>query len=290
MMQFDLSRLTSLSPRGRPFAWSFIATQLPLLAYLAWGMFTSRADIGAIVILMLASAGGVAIALTPLMSEPEEDEPATEPAPAFLDRRRGAPQLRIGPGDEAPAPPMAKELYIAMENAVQIDDFNIAMHEDATTGLANRRGFLAQVEALPAAKRQGCMVLIEIDHCDQIVEHMGQHEYHRILGEFAARLSSQTRRVDIVCRWGGERFAIFYQDCIDDEASWSLVRIAERIRQEPLGEVNGRAITFSAGLCRWRGEPVPATIERARGALQKAGQLGRNRVQRAEQVAVEDFD
>ena len=68
---------------------------------------------------------------------------------------------------------------------------------------------------------------------------------------------------------------------IEDEASWSLARIAERMRREPVGMVNGRPITFSVGLCAWRGGPVMAAIANADEALYRAKNSGRDQIQRA---------
>ena len=107
-----------------------------------------------------------------------------------------------------------------------------------------------------------------------------------MLVDFATRLSSQTRRVDIIARWAGQAFAIFYQDAIEEEASWSLARIAERMRREPVGTVNGQPITFSVGLCAWRGGPVMTAIGKADEALYRAKNSGRDQIQRAARPAV----
>src|SRR3546814_7789568 len=98
------------------------------------------------------------------------------------------------------------------------------------------------------ARRRGCIAVIDLDHFKQVNDMLGHDEGDRVLADFASRLSSQTRRIDIIARWGGEEFAIFYQDAIEDEASWSLARIAERMRREPVGMVSEQPITFSAGL------------------------------------------
>lgn len=271
-MQFDLTDSTSLAQiEKRLVLLAVLSTQLPLLAYLAFSATTGDVNHDKAFLLALAGIAGAAVTICGFRS-------VTKAIAADLPARKSE---ELVTADPAPALDNFTR-YSAMTASAQVDDFNIAMHEDRLTGIANQRGFQAQVDALPQAKRQGCMVLIDIDHFDQISEHLGEMAANRTLCDFAARLSSQTRRVDIVGRWQGERFAVFYQDCMDDEASWALARIAERIRKEPLGEVNGRPITFSAGLCRWRGEPVSAVMARANEALFRAGQSGRNQVLRAD--------
>ena len=44
----------------------------------------------------------------------------------------------------------------------------------------------------------------------------------------------------------------------------ALARIAEQMRREPIGRVNGRIISFSAGLSRWSGGPVEEALAAAR--------------------------
>ena len=110
---------------------------------------------------------------------------------------------------------------------------------------------------------------------------MGHDEGDRVLAAFADRLASQVRRADLVARWGGEEFAIFFCNSVEEEASWALARIAEQMRREPIGRVNGRIISFSAGLSRWSGGPVEEALAAADGALYDAKQAGRDRVCRA---------
>jgi diguanylate cyclase (GGDEF)-like protein len=164
---------------------------------------------------------------------------------------------------------------------------------DPLTGLANRRHFemmlASEVDRVARAGEPALVLMIDIDHFKQVNDQLGHDEGDRLLGDFAARLSSQTRRVDVIGRWGGEEFAIFYQDAIEDEASWSLARIADRMRQEPIGTLGGQPITFSAGLCAWREGPVTAAISRADEALYRAKRSGRDQIQRAERPSSQAY-
>lgn len=283
-MQFYLatSLLFPRSLRLRLFALCFGTTHLPLLFYIGWGAATGRMAWAEFFILMLATMAGAAGAvlgvgalLNPIHAFADAPRQTDQPTP-----KRGAwPLPDVGD--------IISRLFSGVRRAAttkreQIDELNIAAHEDALTGIANRRGFLAQLDALPLPKRRGCIAIIDIDHFKQVNDQLGHDEGDRLLGDLAARLSSQTRRVDIIGRWGGEEFAIFYQDAIEDEASWSLARIAERMRQEPIGTVNGQPITFSAGLCAWRGGPVATAIGKADEALYRAKQSGRDQIQRAQ--------
>jgi diguanylate cyclase (GGDEF)-like protein len=195
--------------------------------------------------------------------------------------------------DESATPPVLPEvgdvirtLYAGVHRAAsatrdRIDGLHQAAHEDPLTGIANRRGFLAELNALAPERRRGCVALIDIDYFKRVNDLLGHEEGDRVLAAFAERLATLVRRADVVARWGGEEFAIFFQDCIEDEASWSLARIATRMRNDPIGAIQGRPISFSAGISRWTGGPLDEALARADEALYEAKQAGRDRICRA---------
>ena len=277
-MQFYLatSFIFPRSLRLRLFAVCFVATHLPLLCYIGWGAAAGRLALVEVVTLTLATVAGTGLALYGIGA-------LLTPIHALADT------LNAQPGDGAPLPRVGdviQNLYAGVQRAAvltraQIDDLAVAAHEDPLTGVANRRGFLAGIEALPAGQRKGCVALIDIDFFKQVNDLMGHDEGDRVLAAFADRLASQVRRADLVARWGGEEFAIFFCNSVEEEASWALARIAEQMRREPIGRVNGRIISFSAGLSRWPGGPVEEALAAADGALYDAKQAGRDRVCRA---------
>ncbi|WP_313808970.1 GGDEF domain-containing protein [Sphingobium sp.] len=288
-MQFYLAT-SFLFPRAlrfRLFALCCVTTHLPLLGYIGWGAATGRIAGAEFIILTLATMAGAVGALLGIGA-------LLDPIHALADalHQEGEQERKRGTATLPEIGDIISRLFAGVRRAAtarreQIDELNIAAHEDALTGIANRRGFLAQLDALPLARRRGCVAIIDIDHFKQVNDQLGHDEGDRVLGDFAARLSSQTRRVDIIGRWGGEEFAIFLQDAIEDEASWSLARIAERMRQEPIGLVGGQPVTFSAGLSAWRGGPVTAAIGRADEALYRAKRSGRDQIQRAERPSAQ---
>ncbi|MDO7836923.1 GGDEF domain-containing protein [Sphingobium sp. HBC34] len=273
-MQFYLatSFIFPRSLRLRLFTLCFIATHMPLLGYLAWGLATGRIALAEFVLLTLATIVGTGIALFGIGA-------LLNPIHALADA------LHQGRGDAPLLPEVGdviQTLYAGVQRARdRMDDLHQAAHEDPLTGIANRRGFLSALDALPAERRRGCVAIIDIDYFKRVNDLSGHEEGDRVLAAFATRLSALVRRVDLVARWGGEEFAIFFQDCIEDEASWTLARIAARMRSDPIGETHGRPISFSAGICRWNGEPLEQTLRRADEALYDAKQAGRDRICRA---------
>lgn len=264
------------SLRLRLFALCFVATHLPLLGYLAWGLSTGRIALAEFLLLTAATVVGTGIALLGIGA-------LLNPIHALADalHEDGAPPPVLPEvGD------VIRTLYAGVHRTAsatrdRIDGLHQAAHEDPLTGIANRRGFLAELAALPADRRKGCVALIDIDYFKRVNDLMGHEEGDRTLAAFAARLAVLVRRADLVARWGGEEFAIFFQDCIEDEASWSLARIATRMRTDPIGTIQGRPISFSAGISRWTGGALDDALARADEALYEAKQAGRDRICRA---------
>lgn len=267
------------SLRLRLFTLCFVATHLPLLGYLVWGLSTGRIALAEFVLLTLATILGTGVALMGIGA-------LLNPIHAL------AETLHRADGDSPALPEVGDvihTLYAGVQRVASVtrdrmDVLHQAAHEDPLTGIANRRGFLAQLDALPPERRRGCVAIIDIDYFKRVNDLMGHEAGDRVLAAFAARLGALVRRVDVVARWGGEEFAVFFPDCIEDEATWSLARIASRMRSDPIGEVHDRPISFSAGLCRWNGGALDAALRRADDALYDAKQSGRDRICRAASI------
>ncbi|SER76708.1 GGDEF domain-containing protein [Sphingobium sp. YR768] len=277
-MQFYLatSFIFPRSLRLRLFTLCFVATHMPLLGYLVWGLSTGRIALAEFILLTLATVVGTAIALFGIGA-------LLNPIHALADALHEAKEEGVALPEVGD---VIQTLYAGVQRVAsatrdRMEDLHQAAHEDPLTGIANRRGFLAELDALPPERRRGCIAIIDIDYFKRVNDLKGHEEGDRVLAAFATRLSALMRRVDLVARWGGEEFAIFFQDCIEDEASWSLARIASRMRSHPIGDVHGRPISFSAGICRWHGGDLEETFARADEALYDAKQSGRDRICRA---------
>jgi diguanylate cyclase (GGDEF)-like protein len=268
------------SLRLRLFALCFVSTHVPLLAYCLWGWASGRITLAAFLVLIAATVVGMVLALAGIGA-------------LLSPIHRLADTLHRGDGS-APVLPEVGDvihtLYAGVHRAAtatrsRLHDLSIAAHEDPLTGIANRRGFLEQMAALPEAQRRGCVAILDLDFFKAVNDHLGHDEGDRVLCAFAGRLSAQLRRVDLVARWGGEEFAIFFHNCLEDEANWALERIAARMADDPIGIVQGRAITFSGGLCRWLSGDIDGPLHRADEALYQAKRSGRDRICRAAPTA-----
>ncbi|MDE2017735.1 MAG: PleD family two-component system response regulator [Hyphomicrobiales bacterium] len=160
---------------------------------------------------------------------------------------------------------------------------------DPLTGLNNRRYFDTHLGALIAtARRDGkplSLVIVDVDHFKSVNDRHGHHVGDQVLQGIAARIRKSLRGSDLVCRLGGEEFAIVMPETPIEAA----VRAAERMRLSvetgPLAADDaGNPVhaTVSAGLAAFSDGLDAATFAaRADAALYRAKETGRNRVERA---------
>jgi two-component system cell cycle response regulator len=158
---------------------------------------------------------------------------------------------------------------------------------DQLTGLHNRRYMTGQLEALVKRAAHGgepvSALLIDIDHFKKINDGYGHDVGDEVLREFAVRLASNVRAVDLPCRYGGEEFVVVMPGTRIEDAE----RIAERIRLHVAGSpfrvAHGTELltaTISIGVAATLGpDDTPDTLlKRADEGLYEAKSSGRNKV------------
>ena len=259
------------SLRLRLFTLCFVTTHLPLISYCIWGLATGEVELADLVLLTLATLLGTIVALFGIGA-------LLNPIHVLADT--------LNAGEVPSLPPAAdviQSLYAGVHRAAsttgaQIQTLTVAAQEDPLTGILNRRGFLDEMIRLTNDGGRGCVVLLDVDHFKTVNDTLGHDEGDRILCALAAALTQETRRVDIVARWGGEEFVIFLPGCMEEEAGRIVGRIGQVLRDAPIGEVNGRPITFSAGVSPLHHGDVAAAVMRADEALYRAKDTGRARV------------
>jgi diguanylate cyclase len=162
---------------------------------------------------------------------------------------------------------------------------------DHLTGLPNRRAFDARLrqaaEPSVGETRPAAIALCDIDHFKAINDAHGHDTGDRVLGLVAAALQKAAGEQCYVARFGGEEFALIFEDCavgaaaaIVDELRRSIGarRLINQATHEPIGHV-----TFSAGIAPLEpAEGGTVSLKRADTALYAAKQGGRNRVVVAE--------
>jgi diguanylate cyclase (GGDEF)-like protein/PAS domain S-box-containing protein len=107
-----------------------------------------------------------------------------------------------------------------------------ALH-DALTGLANRWLFLDRLAlALARMERSGgpvSVLFLDLDDFKAVNDQFGHSDGDRLLVDVARMLSSVTRSIDTVARFGGDEFAVLIEDADLAEAQATADRVVERL-------------------------------------------------------------
>lgn len=157
---------------------------------------------------------------------------------------------------------------------------------DGLTGLFNRR-YLEETLALEvsrAAREQSSLaiLMIDLDHFKVVNDTFGHATGDRVLRALADMLQRQVRSADIVCRYGGEEFAVLMPDTALEHA----IRRAEELRQAaralelPAPASNG-SLSISVGVAVYpnHGRRASDLVRASDAALYAAKRNGRDRVE-----------
>lgn len=204
--------------------------------------------------------------------------------------------LRAGADDFLRKPADAEELRIRLEIAGRIlaihEDLarqNAALAEMATTdpltGAKNRRRFhedlTAHIELAERAEMPLSLVMLDVDHFKSFNDTFGHPAGDVLLRDLARVLEANVRKHDVVCRYGGEEFAIILPST-DAETSRT---VAERLRAGiEAHDWPHRPITASLGVATL--DPASPDglrlVEQADQALYRSKAGGRNRTHHAD--------
>ncbi len=106
---------------------------------------------------------------------------------------------------------------------------NRRIHTDSLTGVHNRAFFDSQFAIELERARRGdfplALVLGDLDFFKLVNDNHGHHCGDRMLQEVARRLQGALRRIDHICRIGGEEFALILPHTRVDEAHDVMVRL-----------------------------------------------------------------
>jgi diguanylate cyclase len=164
----------------------------------------------------------------------------------------------------------------------QLESYMAEARTDTLTGVSNRRAFDEQVHRLFALRERRysdlCLLLADIDHFKLFNDYHGHQVGDEMLQRVARTFELATRSSDIVCRYGGEEFAILLPRTRLQDA----LRVAERARTAvealrcDIGDIELH-VTVSIGAVELRSdESIADFVKRGDQALYAAKQAGRN--------------
>ena len=158
-----------------------------------------------------------------------------------------------------------------------------AARTDPLTGIGNRLAFDEELASCERAhERSGettTLVMVDVDHFKHINDAYGHPAGDQVLRSVAEQLVARFRFLGVVCRYGGEEFAVVIPSRSVAENAELIEETRKAISQTPC-LVDGERIkvTVSIGAAQFQlGDDAAALVRKADAALYQAKRAGRNR-------------
>jgi diguanylate cyclase (GGDEF)-like protein len=164
----------------------------------------------------------------------------------------------------------------------------VASHDDLT-GTYTRAIFFDLLSREIARSRRHSqplsLLIMDIDDFKLVNDRYGHPAGDQVIKSFASIASTELRHHDVLCRYGGEEFAVLLPSTGLDEAA----AVAERIRQEfssvvTINNMPPSTVSVGVGSARNGQADMAQLIESADQALYIAKKLGKNRVELAPEI------
>jgi diguanylate cyclase (GGDEF)-like protein len=190
---------------------------------------------------------------------------------------------------------IADSVGLAIHRAMRYREAEELAVRDELTGLYNRRYLWEFLDTILDRAREESfpvtLLLFDIDHFKQFNDQYGHPAGDEVLREVANLMRQNFRAHDVICRLGGEEFAVILWDGRGEQAGsgWqgyptTAFEFAERLRQATMthrfSAVNRSGLTLSGGLATfpWDGVTRRELVDQVDSALYRAKRDGRNRV------------
>ena len=145
---------------------------------------------------------------------------------------------------------LAVEAAVTLQRMELLTELQTMARTDELTGLPNRR---AWQEHLPRELARGertdqnlTVAMLDLDHFKRFNDANGHLSGDRLLKQVAAAWMTELRPSDMLCRYGGEEFALVLPSCAGDEA----LEVVERLRAAMPGDQTCSAGMADLGRCR----------------------------------------
>src|ERR1700736_1194521 len=171
----------------------------------------------------------------------------------------------------------------SIQNAHYVERVKQLAYLDGLTGIFNRRFFeLRIMEEIERARRYGtgmAVIMADIDQFKPLNDELGHLLGDEVLRQVSSLFHQQLRKIDVVCRYGGEEFGIL----LTQTSAPYAVSVAEKLRKMVESwQFPGvpRRVTISAGAAAFpdHGTTRDELVRAADTGLYTAKQAGRNRI------------
>lgn len=176
----------------------------------------------------------------------------------------------------------ARALSLVDERTQDLRLLNITDH---LTDVYNRRHFEALMERLlveaDAQHSPLSLIMFDVDHFKRINDLKGHQCVDSVLKSLCVRLRSAIRKTDLLCRTGGEEFALICPGSDLNDTTLLAEKLRALVSALPFEEAG--QVTCSFGVATWiPSESFDAFVRRADSAMYSAKSSGRDQVQLAD--------
>ena len=184
--------------------------------------------------------------------------------------------LKQGANDYLKKPFLKDELVVRVNNILSIYDkmkkIELNAKIDPLTGVFNRFYLENEFEKIFYFYYHKSIAMLDIDYFKKINDTYGHQKGDKILKHFANLIKNNIRKTDIVIRYGGEEFLVFFPNTKKEEAYMVLYKIKNILAKESVDNIK---YTFSAGIAD-EGDTLSEMIRLADKRLYKAKEKRNN--------------
>jgi diguanylate cyclase (GGDEF)-like protein len=194
---------------------------------------------------------------------------------------------RLSSEDRLVLQAVASELVVAVENSQLYKLTKRLSITDELTGLYNYRFLLQRLdEEIERAKRYNrslSLLMIDTDDFKRFNDTYGHIAGDQALADVGTALRSAVREIDVVCRYGGEEFAVVLPETDAEGAFVVAEKVREAVAAHSFSDGQGNRgvrVTVSIGLATFPSAAADREelLRQADDALYQAKHLGRDRV------------
>lgn len=206
---------------------------------------------------------------------------------------------RLSPQDDLVLQAVANELVVAVENSQLYKLTKRLSITDELTGLFNYR-YLQQrlndeIERARRYTRSLSLLMLDTDDFKKFNDTYGHIAGDQALAEIGQVLRTAVREIDVVCRYGGEEFAVVLPETDAEGAFVVAEKVREAVASHSFADGQGNRgvrLTVSIGLATYPSSAADREelLRQADDALYQAKHLGRDRVRAPRSTVVHVAD